>query len=551
MAKCYLEFDGFDSFLTKALKKIFEANAFPDVTLVGDDNFPIEAHRIILSAHSSIFENAIIECKSAKPTLHCKGFTYPDLHSLLSYLYLGQVSVPFAQASELLKIAKYLKISQLGQECNVTDIELNKMFSVITSDEDGNIVEKTNDVQDVDRYVASLQSAEVLRFNDIHNETTTFPDEDLETCQSVYESFEEPVDLESINVDNSREENEKTSSGKRDTPQKRVKQKRSGWFKKQRELMPILDKQKFDDEELTNYGAEMVGKPLPNYSALRSVTYSHYYFVKLKPVDDITWARCNLCWYKIGQILPNGKSMYVKVSDQVNKGSTASLLSHIINRHPDMVEKFVEQHAQANKLRQMMRESLKLKQQEQKIKRMEEKREIKKNKKIDKDKNSELKQKQKRIERIKKYAEKSPEYDFEHIDEDILTIAVGEPTDNYYPSEAIVFSHNYFRRLYPIEARRNWKEKTSSLYAECITCAQRNDRVILSTPGASNTLLNHHIKRRHPDLVLQFLNQQEAKKEENLQAKERWKQYKLNSKNSKKIKKFDSPTQKFGSPTQN
>ena len=131
VAKCYLEFDGFDSFLTKALKKIFEANAFPDVTLVGDDNFPIEAHRIILSAHSSIFENAIIECKSAKPTLHCKGFTYPDLHSLLSYLYLGKVSVPFAQASELLKIAKYLKISQLGQECNVTDIELNKMFSVI------------------------------------------------------------------------------------------------------------------------------------------------------------------------------------------------------------------------------------------------------------------------------------------------------------------------------------------------------------------------------------------------------------------------------------
>ena len=517
VAKCYLEFDGFDSFLTKALKKIFEANAFPDVTLVGDDNLPIEAHRIILSAHSSVLENAIIECKSAKPTLHCKGFTYPDLHSLLSYLYLGKVSVPFAQASELLKIAKYLKISQLGQECNVTDIELNKMFSVITCAEDGNIVEKTTDEQDVDRYVTSLQSAEVLCFNeedDIHNESTTFPDEDLKTCQSVYESFEGPVDLESINVDNSRKENEKTLL-------KRVKQKRRGWLKKQREkleLMPILDKQKFDDEELTNYGAEMVGKPLPNYSALRSVTYSHYYFVKLKPVDDITWARCNLCWYKIDQsILPNGKSMYVKVSDQVNKGSTANLLSHIINRHPDIVEKFLEQHAQANKARQMMRG-------------MEEKREIKKNKKIDKDKNSELKQKQKRIERIKKYVKKSPEYDFEHMDEDILTTAVGEPKDNYNPREAIVFSHNYFRRLYPIEARRDcWRVNISSLYAECITCAQRNDRVIISTPGASTTPLNHHIIRCHPDLVLQFLNQQEAKKEDNLKAKESCKPDKLNN----------------------
>ena len=88
VAKCHLGFDGFDSFLIKALRKIFESNAFPDVTLVGDDNIPIEAHKIILSAHSSVFENAFTDNQSI-PILHCKGFNYQDLHSLMQYMYLG------------------------------------------------------------------------------------------------------------------------------------------------------------------------------------------------------------------------------------------------------------------------------------------------------------------------------------------------------------------------------------------------------------------------------------------------------------------------------
>ena len=58
VAKCHLEFDGFDKFSVQTFRKIFESNAFPDVTLIGDDNVPIEAHKIILSAHSSVFENA-------------------------------------------------------------------------------------------------------------------------------------------------------------------------------------------------------------------------------------------------------------------------------------------------------------------------------------------------------------------------------------------------------------------------------------------------------------------------------------------------------------
>ena len=126
VANCHLEFDGFENFSVKTLRKIFESNAVPDVTLVGDDNISLEAHRIILSAHSSVFENAFTECQSrTKTILQCKGFKYQDLHSLMQYMYLGQVSVPLAQTNELIKMAKYLKISQLGEECNVSEKRKN------------------------------------------------------------------------------------------------------------------------------------------------------------------------------------------------------------------------------------------------------------------------------------------------------------------------------------------------------------------------------------------------------------------------------------------
>ena len=121
--------------MINALRKIFEESAFPDVTLVGDDEFSIQAHRIILSAHSSVLERALIESKSTKPTLYLKGFNFQDLSSLMQFLYLGEVSLPFAQASELLKMAKFLKINQLGKECEVTDKNLNRMFSVIANDD--------------------------------------------------------------------------------------------------------------------------------------------------------------------------------------------------------------------------------------------------------------------------------------------------------------------------------------------------------------------------------------------------------------------------------
>ena len=357
VAKCHLEFDGFDSFLINALRKIFEENAFPDVTLVGDDEFSIQAHRIILSAHSSVLERALIESKSTKPTLYLKGFNFQDLSSLLQFLYLGEVSLPFAQASELLKIAKFLKIHQLGKECDVTDKNLNKMFSVIAKDDFVNSESTAGDsipVDDFEEYCKSSKDKEENSegYKSTENEEENSEEnERMEDDKDYFEEYKSTEDeeetSEELEFDSSvvKEENDTDDTSSRQYDEKQE-------FKKRQFHRTGNFPGRGDDIEGPDYGADMVGKPLPGFSLSRSVTYSHYYFVRSKPINGESWARCNICWYKLGSGAHRSgqKKPFLRISDvRKNSNTTSPLISHINCKHPDFMDQFMEQQAEATK----------------------------------------------------------------------------------------------------------------------------------------------------------------------------------------------------------
>lgn len=60
---------------------------------------------------------------------------------------------------------------------------------------------------------------------------------------------------------------------------------------------------------------------------------------------------------------------------------------------------------------------------------------------------------------------------------------------------------------------QNKTDKTSlnSLVAECVSCAQRNDRHFLKTKGGSTSGLLNHIRAFHPDLNLKLQKIQNEK----------------------------------------
>ena len=532
VAKCHLEFDGFDSFLVNALRKIFEANVFPDVTLVGDDEFPIEAHRIILTAHSSVLERAIVESKSTKPTLHLKGFNYQDLTFLMQYLYLGEVSVPFAQASELLKMGKYLQINQLGDECNVTDKDLNKMFSVVPKDdfansdsfEDSSVVDDGDTGKELTHpsELVTTSEDEYLEDEPDEDECKTYSAMDKEYILSMYSSYkstedegensEEPeYDSSQVKDENDDERSPLQCDGKAEVTGKQMNGKYPG---------------KGDDIEGPDYGPDMVGKPLPDFSVLRSVTFSHYYFVKSKPINGEAWARCNICWYKLGTGAQNvpGQSVNINmpflriagVGKKWKKQSytTTPMITHINSRHPDFMDQFMHQQAETTKACKILQQNKKITQIQLKEEKITKKDLIREKKRIEYEERAKLKinRKTNTFNRIEKLKTVEPNYDFEHVDEDIMRTVVGAPKDNHSPSESVVYSHNFFRKLYPKKAK-NKTDKTSlnSSIAECVTCAQRNDRHFLKTNGGSTSGLLNHIRAHHPELNLQLKKIQNGK----------------------------------------
>ena len=430
VAKCHLEFDGFDRFFIKALRKVFEANLFPDVTLIGDDECKIEAHRIILSAHSSVLEKALFESKSTKPTLRLKGFSYQDLSFLMQYLYLGEVSLPFAQASELLKMAKFLRIHQLGSECNVTDKMLNRIFS---------IAEENFVSIDSGKGVTLTQSSEVVTLRKNESSEENFLDE---AYQSYYKNIESEIDdLEELEFDSSdaEKENNKTSPLECDKIQEDKKLVYSG---------------EGDNIEEQDYGADMVGKLLPS---------------------------CEV------------------------PTTTTTMKAHINKMHPAFIDQLKRQQKGAKNAVQILREKkriAKLENKEEKIRKKKFKEEMDKIK-------VKLGKREQTFDRIDRLSAKEPNYDFKNLDEDILTTEVGAPRENHCPRDAIVYSHNFFRKLHPI---RNLSQTSSKSYAECITCAQRDKRNILKLTGASTTPMLTHIKTKHRELASKLKELQNEKR---------------------------------------
>ena len=59
----------FTSHLSKTLQNLQKENEFADVTLVGDDNIQIKAHKVVISACSPILRNLLIKNPHQHPLI--------------------------------------------------------------------------------------------------------------------------------------------------------------------------------------------------------------------------------------------------------------------------------------------------------------------------------------------------------------------------------------------------------------------------------------------------------------------------------------------------
>ena len=89
---------------------------FTDITLVCNTGRQVKAHKVILSAVSSLFKTVFEQNPHQHPLIYLKGVSFKDLNCILDFIYLGEVKVIQEELVTFLNVAEELQIDGLKQQ---------------------------------------------------------------------------------------------------------------------------------------------------------------------------------------------------------------------------------------------------------------------------------------------------------------------------------------------------------------------------------------------------------------------------------------------------
>ena len=105
-----LRLSGFQDNLNDIFGNLRSDKEFNDVTLVCEDGSKLEAHKMILSASSLLFNKLLTREKHAHPMIFMVGVKSGDLVAVLNLIYLGQANVNQESLDSFLTLAHRLQL---------------------------------------------------------------------------------------------------------------------------------------------------------------------------------------------------------------------------------------------------------------------------------------------------------------------------------------------------------------------------------------------------------------------------------------------------------
>ncbi len=105
-AHLQFRFDQFPEHLSEILLNLFSSKGLCDVRLIGEDDIPVEAHKVILSAFSRVLKHLIKEEYEPVMDIKIRGMNNNDIKKIIQFMYLGKVSVAHAGVDKFLRTAK-------------------------------------------------------------------------------------------------------------------------------------------------------------------------------------------------------------------------------------------------------------------------------------------------------------------------------------------------------------------------------------------------------------------------------------------------------------
>ena len=111
-----LTWKNFEECTINSFKELIGQTEFVDVTLVSEDGKQVKAHKVVLSASSPVLKNILVSNPHQHPLVYLTGLKYPELQSMINFMYLGQAEVAQDDLERFMAAATKFKVKGLFGE---------------------------------------------------------------------------------------------------------------------------------------------------------------------------------------------------------------------------------------------------------------------------------------------------------------------------------------------------------------------------------------------------------------------------------------------------
>ena len=132
-----LKWNDFETNVSKSFANLRTETQLFDVTLVGQDQKKVSAHRLVLSACSDFFKNIFYSNTHSHPMLYLDGVDSTDINLILDYIYQGEVQIQQEGIDRFLEVASKFKLEGLmGTDTDIQDPDSKNKKEYITMEEE-------------------------------------------------------------------------------------------------------------------------------------------------------------------------------------------------------------------------------------------------------------------------------------------------------------------------------------------------------------------------------------------------------------------------------
>ena len=107
--------------LREMLHNMITSNELTDVTLVSEDRKQFKAHKVVLSATSTVFESIISQSSLSNAIIYLRGIQSHEIESILEFIYLGKATFYKDRMNEFLNVAKSLDIKEINKDIEASE----------------------------------------------------------------------------------------------------------------------------------------------------------------------------------------------------------------------------------------------------------------------------------------------------------------------------------------------------------------------------------------------------------------------------------------------